>query len=55
MVLGFNSVLVFIGFLVVKSLVPSFSTSFLGEEGFLLATAEPGLGEAVYKKYRVID
>lgn len=35
LVLGFKSVLGFVGFLVVKSLEPSFSSSFLGEVGFL--------------------
>lgn len=55
LVLGFESVLGLVGFLVVESLEPSFSSSFFGEEGFLLVTTEPSLGEAIHAhKKRII-
>lgn len=50
LMLGFESVLGFVGFRVVESLEPSFSSSFLGEVGFLEVWTEPGRGEAVHKK-----
>lgn len=51
---GFESVLGFVGFFAVECLEPSFSSSFLGEEGFLVTT-EPGLGEAVHKKIYIFE
>lgn len=53
LVLGFESVLSFDGFLVVESLEPSFSSSFLGEVGFLEVISEPGRGEAVHRNIRL--
>lgn len=52
---GFESVLGFVGFLVVESLEPSFSSPFLGDAGFLLVKTEPGRGEAVHNKYTFKD
>lgn len=55
LVLGFESVLGFVGFLVVESLEPSFSSSFLGEVGFLEVMTDPARGETVPKKYTSKD
>lgn len=42
-----DSEMVFVVFLIVEGLDISFSTSFLGEAGFLELRAEPGLDGAV--------
>lgn len=47
LMLGFDSEMAFVVFLIVEGLDISFSTSFLGEAGFLELRAEPGLDEAV--------
>lgn len=47
LMLGFDSEMAFVVFLIAEGLDISFSTSFLGEAGFLELRAEPGLDEAV--------
>lgn len=47
LMLCFDSEMAFVVFLIAEGLDISFSTSFLGEAGFLELRAEPGLDEAV--------
>lgn len=47
LMLGLDSEMAFVVFLIVEGLDRSFSTSFLGEADFLELRAEPGLDEAV--------
>jgi len=47
LMLCLDSEMAFVVFLIVEGLDISFSTSFLGEAGFLEIRAEPGLEEAV--------